>query len=58
MPVLQSVLIAGSYGILVELGQFMVPWRSFDPKDIAFNFAAACIGAIITRIIKIMITNK
>lgn len=45
-PLLQSIIFAGSYGALVECAQYLVPYRSFDPADIAMNFAAACFGAL------------
>lgn len=48
-----SFMISGSYGALVEFGQHLLPWRSFDPKDILMNFAAAATGAIFYRFILI-----
>jgi len=45
-PTIISFMISGSYGALVEFGQYLLPWRSFDPKDILMNFAAAATGAL------------
>lgn len=45
-PVIISFMISGIYGALIEFGQHLLPWRSFDPKDILMNFAAAATGAL------------
>jgi len=41
-----SLLISGLYGTVIEFGQYLLPWRSFDPHDILMNFAAAATGAL------------
>lgn len=45
-PTIISCMISGTYGALIEFGQYLLPWRSFDPKDILMNFAAAATGVL------------
>lgn len=50
-PIIISFMISGVYGALIEFGQHLLPWRSFDHKDILMNFAAAATGALFYRFI-------
>jgi VanZ family protein len=54
----KGAIIAGSYGALIEFGQYLVPYRSFDPSDIAPNFAAAIIGIMIQKVYYHFITKS
>jgi len=38
-------LIAGLWGVLVEIGQACLSYRTFDPYDIILNLAAAGVGS-------------
>lgn len=46
-----SFLISGLYGAFIESGQYILPYRSFDPDDILMNFAAAATGALLYHFI-------
>ena len=44
MYLLWAWIYATSYGLLIELIQFTLPWRSMDWKDAAANTVGAAIG--------------
>lgn len=44
-----AVLVAGSYGFLLEIAQGLVGYRTFEWKDVVVNIAGALVGATITN---------
>ena len=40
-PLLKSILLAGSYGCLIEIIQHFIPYRDFDLLDILINCSSA-----------------
>lgn len=45
-PVLGAVVVAFSYGALLELGQLAVPGRAFEPEDLLMNGLGCLLGAV------------
>lgn len=43
---LKAFLFAGSYGFLIEMIQYFIPYRQFDLFDILVNFTAAVSGTL------------
>ena len=43
-PLLKGALLAGLYGVFIELVQFFIPYRNFDLLDILVNFSSALIA--------------
>ncbi len=50
-PLIKGALMAGAYGMLIELIQFFIPYRNFELTDILFNFAAAMLAIIPSSIL-------
>lgn len=60
MPVLTSIIAAGTIGLLDECIQYFLSYRVFDIVDIGFNYLASAIGVLISfgvRNLQRMITN-
>ncbi|MBW2938100.1 VanZ family protein [Aureisphaera sp. CAU 1614] len=45
-PIVLSIMIAGTVGLLDEVIQYVIPYRVFDVVDIGFNYIAAAIGVL------------
>lgn len=48
VPILTSILGAGTIGLLDECIQYYTPYRVFDIVDIGFNCLASAFGVIIS----------
>lgn len=48
-PILSSVLICTAYGILIEIIQYFLPYRSFEFADMATDCIGGTIGATISK---------
>lgn len=46
IPILTSILGAGSFGLLDECIQYFIPYRVFDIVDIGFNYLASAFGVL------------
>jgi len=42
-----SFSYAFSFGLVMELVQFFIPYRSYDPADIFFNFLGGILGCLL-----------
>lgn len=40
-PLLKGAVLAGFYGLIIEIVQFCIPYRLFELQDILINFCAA-----------------
>ncbi len=40
-PLLYAAILSGTYGSLIELIQYFIPYRNFDPLDMLINFCAS-----------------
>jgi VanZ family protein len=43
---LKSWFLAGFFGLIVEIGQYFVPERTFDAGDVFFNLISAACGSL------------
>jgi len=43
---LKAALFSGGYGLLIEVIQFLVPFRLFEISDIIINFSASAVGTV------------
>jgi len=50
-PVLSSVLVCTAYGVVIECVQFVIPYRTFELKDIVVNCASVFACAIVAKFI-------
>ena len=50
-PVVSSVLACTAYGIVIECVQFVIPYRTFELKDIVVNCASVFACAIVAKFI-------
>jgi VanZ family protein len=60
-PVIISIAIAGTVGLVDECIQYFIPYRVFDIVDIGFNYLASALGVFISlgvRSIQRIIKNK
>ncbi len=49
---LKAAIIAGSYGIIIEIIQALIPYRCFQPTDMLINFTGAFLVFIAYPILK------
>ena len=52
IPYLRVFLGAGGYGLLIELWQYLLPFRSFDSIDLLFDLLGIVIGIFIIKLVK------
>lgn len=60
IPILTSILGAGTFGLLDECIQYFIPYRIFDIIDIGFNYLASAFGvftSIVASKLKQFISN-
>lgn len=46
IPILTSILAAGTIGLIDECIQYFIPYRVFDLMDIGFNYLASAFGVL------------
>jgi glycopeptide antibiotics resistance protein len=45
-PLLKAAILAGTYGLLIEIVQSFIPYRNFELMDIIINYSSSLVATI------------